>query len=57
MISFRNKFDHLIPSTKEMLTGLMISETNLDESFPSINSTLMNTIILGRIEMLIEAVL
>ena len=34
--SIRNKFDHLIAITKENADTLMLSETKLDESFPSI---------------------
>ena len=33
--SIRNKFDHLIAITKGNVDVLMISETKLDESFPS----------------------
>ena len=54
--SITSKSDHLIAITKGNIDVLMISETKLDESFPSMHSTLTDTIFLGQIEMLKEVV-
>ena len=52
MNSIRNNFDHLIATIKGNFDILIISEENDMNHYLPCNSTLMDTIFLGQIEML-----
>ena len=54
--SIRNKFNYLIAITKGNVDVLMISETKLDESFPSVQFNIDRYNIFSQIEMLKELV-